>query len=313
MDPRDYFDKLPRDPKNPDPWLALYLDQSVPLTDKVKAAFLKGQHSFTRRVILPLLTPFARLSIAIIKVAGTIIPGKWQSSWLLHRSIYWGLRLFVSPEANYLICRHFNIGTEILKFIASNVPGIDIQTTIPLRPTKLEDLLDDTFTKHDLNIFNFIIELNDKLRAEGREIETAKEIDYSALTDCDIPLENFPRTSLNFVDLQTAIELYTPLYALFLSDEDFWRASNSLQLDETISLYLAKLLGTDLPITVVHNRHPMVPHTTLMAGYRLTLHGVDAEALHGFLRRAKAESEKGKSKKARTDDKTKAPEQAPEH
>ena len=34
----------------------------------------------------------------------------------------------------------------------------------------------------------------------------------------------------NVLDLQTAIEIYTPLFALFLSDHDFWRSSNSLQL-----------------------------------------------------------------------------------
>ena len=48
---------------------------------------------------------------------------------------------------------------------------------------------------------------------------------------------------LNFADVQTAIEAYTPLYALFLPRADFIRAANSLQLDETIAIYLAKILA----------------------------------------------------------------------
>lgn len=93
---------------------------------------------------------------------------------------------------------------------------------------------------------------------------------------------------LNVVDLQTAIELYTPLYALFLSDQDFWRASNSLQLDDIIAIYIDRILNTQLHVALVHNRHPMVPRSTLEAGFRLTLHGLDAKALHGSLRAAKA-------------------------
>ena len=45
------------------------------------------------------------------------------------------------------------------------------------------------------------------------------------------------------LDLQTAIEIYTPLFALFLPDRDFWRSSNSLQLDETIALYVGAAIA----------------------------------------------------------------------
>lgn len=291
MDIRRFFDEKKQDPKDPDPWLALYLDRSLPIPDKIKAAFLKGQSSYTRRVLLPLIRPAARLAISGIKVAKIVLPKSWQSSALLHRSIYWGLKSFVAPEASYLILRHFNIGTEILRFIADNVPNIQVQSTRPLRPQKLEDLLDETFLIHDLNIYNFLIELNAKLREQGGEIASpgaAGKIDFSAITDADVPIEDLPRGPLNVVDLQTAIELYTPLYALFLSDQDFWRASNSLQLDEIIAIYVDRILNTQLHVALVHNRHPMVPRSTLEAGFRLTLHGLDAEALHGSLRAAKA-------------------------
>ena len=100
MDTRDFFNQMKRDRRDPDPWLALYLDQSLPMDEKAKAAFLKGQRSTTRRVLLPLIRPFARLSIAGIKLLRVFVPEPFQSSWLLHRSIYWGLKNFVTPEAN---------------------------------------------------------------------------------------------------------------------------------------------------------------------------------------------------------------------
>ena len=55
---------------------------------------------------------------------------------------------------------------------------------------------------------------------------------------------------------QTAIIAYTPVYQLFLSDNDFWRASNSLQLDETIAVYIARLIGNADHLFLARNAHP---------------------------------------------------------
>jgi hypothetical protein len=72
----------------------------------------------------------------------------------------------------------------------------------------------------------------------------------------------------NFIDLQTAIELFTPVYQLFLTDNDFWRATTSLQLDETIAIYVSRIIGEPLPLIMANNGYPMAPLTTLRAGAR---------------------------------------------
>ena len=96
-------------------------------------------------------------------------------------------------------------------------------------------------------------------------------------------LDPLPQGRFNVIDVATAIELYTPAYALFLTDRDFWRATNSLQLDETIGLYAARLTGEEKHLALINNRHPMVPMSTLRAGERLMLHGLASEVLHGLL------------------------------
>jgi hypothetical protein len=40
-------------------------------------------------------------------------------------------------------------------------------------------------------------------------------------------------------------------------------------------------------IALVNNKHPMVPLSTLSAGFRLMLHGLAAESLHATLREFK--------------------------
>jgi hypothetical protein len=74
------------------------------------------------------------------------------------------------------------------------------------------------------------------------------------------------------------------LFGVFLSNEAFERASNSLQLDETMAVYIAKMLDKQFIMGLVNNKHPMVPFSTLEAGFRLMLHGLDAENLYGFIK-----------------------------
>lgn len=38
MDFQDFFRKMKHDPRDPDPWLALYLDRSLPINERAKAA-----------------------------------------------------------------------------------------------------------------------------------------------------------------------------------------------------------------------------------------------------------------------------------
>ncbi|MBV9542683.1 MAG: hypothetical protein JO167_15595, partial [Alphaproteobacteria bacterium] len=125
------------------------------------------------------------------------------------------------------------------------------------------------------------------LRKQNRDLAPVPKPDFSMITDGPFDIEATPNTWHTSADAQTAIEAYTPLYALFLPRADFIRAANSLQLDEPIAIYLAKILATDYHLAFVENHHPMVQLSTLQAGYRLMMHGLDCEALHGWLRSMK--------------------------
>ena len=160
-----------------------------------------------------------------------------------------------------------------------------------LRPITLDDLKDDLkdnlkdnpFVQHDLNLFNFVIYLNRALQEQGRSVEEPPRLDLSMVNPCPVQLADMPHGKLNFIDLQTAIEIFTPTYQLLLNDNDFWRASNSLQLDETIGIYCARLTGLPEHLVLLNDKHPLVPESTLRAGYRLLLHGLSTEMLHGLL------------------------------
>ena len=279
------FSSMAHDPRDPNPWLALYLDHSTPLDPKVKEAWLRDSSSWCRQFVLPVARPFARGVIMLFQVVRIALPNSFTSSVLLHRLLAWALATFVRPEANWLILRHFHMGSEILDFVARN-SGAQVPLN-PLRPKNLPDLRDHLFVKHDVNLFNFVINVGRELRAQGREIEPRARPDFGGITEGDFGIEPLPERWHNFVDLQTAIELFTPVYQLFLSDNDFWRATNSLQLDETIAIYVARILQQPQNLVLLNNKHPMVPESTLRAGYRLVLHGLSSEMLYELLVREK--------------------------
>jgi hypothetical protein len=291
MQVTELYENAPHDPNDPNPWLALYLDMSLPLSDEVKAALLANAGSRSRQFMLPLIRPTAKLSMMLIQVLKIFVPNRLRSSRILHRTIYWGLRTFVRPDANYLILRHFHIASEILQFVATNVPGVSIPLS-PLRPRNLRALIDDVFLKHDLNIYNFLIRLNREMKSKGLTLTKRESLNFDCVTDgpFEIDIDDLPAGKLNVIDLETAIEIYTPLYQLFLSDSDFWRACNSLQLDETVAIYTSRLLGDPSYVSLVNNKHPLVPMSTLQAGYRLLLHGLAAESLHATLVQFKRQS-----------------------
>jgi hypothetical protein len=275
------FDSPAYDRADPDPWLALYLDSANPIADSTKRAMLTTQQSWSRQFLLPLVRPAARMAIILIQVVKVAIPDRFTSSRLLHRLLAWGLKTWVTPEANFLILRHFHLGSQVLAFIADNVPTVKIPLA-PLEPRNLDAVYDDLFLRHDLNLYNFVIELNQQLRAAGAKIERREILDLTSIREPE-PFDPLPNRWHNVLDLQTAIELFTPLYQLLLKDGEFWRASTSLQLDESIAVYVCTLLGDRSWLALVNNRHPLVPLSTLRAGYRLILHGLATETLHALL------------------------------
>ena len=277
------FREIPHDERDPSPWLALYLDDSTPLPDHVKAAWLKDSSSRSRQFLLPFLRPLARTSIVLIQILKVLLPKSWAHSKLLHRTLAFSMKTFVSPEANWLIMRHFHLGSQILSFIGANAPTK--VPTNPIEPKTLDDIKDELFLKHDLNLFNFVIRLNKTLRSQQQHMGPVPEPDFAMLRDPPLAIEDMPRGAFNILDLQSAIEVYTPVYQLLLTDNDFWRASNSLQLDETVAIYVAKILSSPEHLVMLNNKHPLVPLSTLRAGHRLVLHGLSTEMLHCLLMR----------------------------
>jgi hypothetical protein len=278
----DEFDIKNHDTRDPNPWLAMYLDSSIPINTSTKQALMRDNNSKSARYLLPFIQLWSKITMFFIHVFKFFFPKLFNSSRILHRILAWGLKNFVSSDANLLIFRHFHAGSEILEFIAANITGIELKTS-PLKPHEFKDVKDDLFLNHDLNLYNFIIKLNSELKEKGLNITKQDKLNLEMISEDQFNHITFPSKWTNILDLRSAIELFTPFYQLFLTANDFVRASNSLQLDETVAIYTTQILGTPGHLGLVNNKHPMVPTTTYSAAYRLVLHGLASETLHEIL------------------------------
>ncbi|MES2690038.1 MAG: hypothetical protein V4658_06510 [Bacteroidota bacterium] len=279
------------DTRDPNPWLAMYLDSSIPMNDHTKLALMRDNDSRSAKYLLPLISIWSKVTMFFIHIFKFVFPRLFNSSKMLHRILAWGLKRFVSPDANLLIFRHFHVGSEIMEFIAKNVQDVEVATS-PLKPYTFDDVKDDLFLKHDLNLYNFVINLNSQLRNKNIVIRGRVPVNLGMITEGRFNHIEFPKKWTNILDLRSSIELFTPFYQFFLTSNDFVRASNSLQLDETIGIYTSQILKAPAHLGLINNKHPMVPDTTYSAAYRLVLHGLAAETLHAILVNMKQNSNK---------------------
>ena len=147
----------------------------------LQARLAGGFSSRSRQFLLPLVRPLARATIVLFQLLKIVVPKRFTSSALLHRLLEWNMRTWLSPNANWLIFRHFHLGSEILQFIARNTRGVSMSPT-PLQPTRLKEVRNHMFLQHDLNLFNFVIGLNRQLREQDLELAPIDELDFSCIT-----------------------------------------------------------------------------------------------------------------------------------
>ncbi len=121
MSNENLFDLDAHDSRDPNPWLALYMDSSIPINTKTKQALMNDNNSKSAVYLLPFIKVGSKVAMFFIHIFKFFFPKLFNSSKILHNILSWGLKNFVSADANLLIFRHFHIGSEILS--QENSPG----------------------------------------------------------------------------------------------------------------------------------------------------------------------------------------------
>lgn len=244
---REAFGLGPRDRDNPNLWESLAFDPMLPVpTDsrRFQLANLRRPHRlFTRPILRVACKAFIWTLLAIKRLP---VVRSWTSPDTLSRiTPYFALK-FCSPETLEHLLRHFTIETQLVNFVARNC-GSEQVAEVSLMPTEVMGLADDqgmnAVVRHDVNIFNLIIDLGE---ADDIDLSTRPlaELDFSMLAIPEYDLAPDVKRVVN-LDIESALAIIVAALAFFMDFATAERAMNSLQLDESLLAAVAELTGDD--------------------------------------------------------------------
>lgn len=225
-------------------------DPTLSFSEEVRELASRDLCRRSHRALLPLARVVSLVAVACIRFLKRVAP--FQFSWHhgLDVSCVWFLRRFASADAGELLARHFTVETNLLAFIANNCGAI-----IPapdLRPRRLADLGGGAVLRHDLAVYNLIVDVG----LAGADVRTARAtLEFSCLEVPPIDVERSRRRIVE-LDIETCLYVMNIPFCLFTTEEEYERAVNSFQLDESIGAMLAGLTGDATFRTWTPNRFP---------------------------------------------------------
>lgn len=278
------YQPAPRDRQDPNHWDALYADQAIPVDPIAKAHMVKDLQSWSRNYLLIPIKVIANLGLGTIMTVKRLLPFQFRNYRLMHRLAVWFLSTFTTPEANYLIVRHLAIGSNIVNFLIDNGPDPTMERS-DLYPSTVTDLADNAFLKHDVVLYNFVLDYHHAQRVNPDWLAEVQQrgLDFSSVRPIQVNVDVTRRGWLQVLDMESSLELFKICYSLCVTSREFERAVLSLQFDESFAQYFSQLTGDYRWNHVVTNRHPLAPNSPFAAAHDLLLHGVLSEYLHRYL------------------------------
>ena len=263
---------------------ALSQDDSLPMTEIARDQWVKDLQNPLRYWLLPLLRVTQTLLLHLVYYTKRLIPIQFSAHRLLQWQINFFMKHFVTPEANFLILRHMWLESQVLNFIIDNSKRRDEVERVKLFPHQIDELMEHSFVTHDRELFRVLTELG-STREESWPL-AADEIDYSSISPVEMAFNHREKKWTQFIDFETAHELFKVTFCFLLRAEEYEAALNSLQFDQSICRRVAKITGQSDLEALASNRFPMVLHHTNAVSERFVAHGVSLEHLHAYLEQA---------------------------
>ena len=245
---RSGFGLAPRDRDNPTLWESIAFDPMLAVPDDSRASQLRNLQRPHRLFVRPFVRVFCLVAIHGL-LAVKRLPGlrRWASPSTLSRITPFFMLKLCSVDTLELLLRHFAIETQLVNFVARNC-GSDSVAEVSLLPLDAEGLGDDrgmnAVVRHDVNIFNLLIDLGEATDADLSPRPLA-ELDFSML---GLPTFDLAPDVKRIVqlDAESALAIIVAALALFMDFRTAERAMNSLQADESLLAAIAQLTGDDV-------------------------------------------------------------------
>jgi hypothetical protein len=210
---------------------AVAVDNSLPISPIAAALWLRDVENPLRWGLRPLLQLVFAAVLHIVWYLKRLPLPQFRAHALLQRTICWFCRVFVSPEANQLILRHFASESNILNFLRDNTAST--VHPIELYPRAVDDMMQHSFVKHDQELFRMMREMGPWDRSGWPVPET--ELKWEHWREIDATLGAAPKRWTQVVDFETAHALFMCLFCLLLTAEEYRDSINGFNLDQSVA------------------------------------------------------------------------------
>lgn len=255
---------------------ALRKDKSLPIADIAVEMWLKDLKGGFRWAVMPLLRVLLSGLLMVIWFFKRLIPFQFSSHKNLQKLICWFCEKFVTPEANYLILRHFWTESNILNFLIENDPNAKAHKTeyVDLYPRTIKDMMSASFVDHDGELFRYFNESTGKPVAK----KLAK-LSWNSWREIDIE-KIFKKKWTQKVDFETSHVLFMCIFCLFLTADEYRAAINGFNLDQSIAIRAGAMIGDDSVVEYAYNKFPLYLDGPIDLTRRFILHGFFTEFAH---------------------------------
>tara|TARA_B100000459_G_scaffold60273_1_gene32950 strand:+ start:3119 stop:4036 length:918 start_codon:yes stop_codon:yes gene_type:complete len=259
---------------------ALGGDESLPLDSVAKEYWLKDLQNPLRIIVLPTLKILLSVTLHITYYLKRLSPIQWRAHRFLQWQICFFMKYFVRPEANILILRHFQAESNLLNFVIDN-SGKDGVAPVEIYPKEIQDLMVQTFVHHDQGILMTMRDLGQMDTSNWPVKE--KDLSWQNWEPVRIDYGSKKKKWTQFLDFETAHELFKTTFCFWLTAKEYEAAINSFQFDHSVGIRIDEIVGAAHFADLAYNRFPMILVGPTGLSYRFLMHGFFVEHAHAHL------------------------------
>ena len=261
---------------------ALKYDNSFPIESEAVDLWLKDLDNPFRWTLRPFLQLFFSLLLHITWFFKRLPLPQFRAHGLLQILICWFCKHLVSYEANMLILRHYATESNLLNFLAQN-SGKKAPELLRLYPKTIADMREDSFVKHDQELFRVFRELG---YWETSEIKQTP-LNWSAWQTIDMKNFQVEKRWSQVIDFESAHALFMCLFCFLLTREEYRDAINGFNLDQSIAIRLGEILNQPLLTEMAYNKFPLYLVGPWNLSQRFLMHGFFTEYLYAALEKTR--------------------------
>lgn len=266
---------------------AIAVDDTLPLDPETMKLWMNDLQTPLRWMLLPALRFWFSLALFLTYFLKRAVPLQFRAHRLLQWLICWFMKYFVRPEANILILRHYTTESNILNFLIDNSGKKNLKP-VELYPSMLKDMMSATFVDHDQELFRSIRDLGSVAGAYWPIPREQLRWDHWRAMNVEYDLEH--RKFSQILDFETSHVLFMTLFCLLLTAEEYEAAINGFQLDQSIAIRIAKMLGEPTMVEMAYNKFPLYMVNPWNLTQRFFLHGLFTEYMHAALEKVRREA-----------------------